>query len=77
MTPAAMIHYSNANSRLPPSGCACSGLAGVLQCKHHSGRGLLHSEVIGGQTSVVDVQNQAGVVGCGIEHLEQVNERKS
>ena len=37
---------------------------------------LLHSEVIGRQASVVDVENQAGIVGGGIKHLERVDKTK-
>lgn len=38
---------------------------------------LLHSEVVSCQTSVVDVENQAGVVNGGVEHLRHVYKRKS
>jgi len=34
-------------------------------------RNLLDPEVVGRQASVVDVENQAGVVGGGVEHLGQ------
>lgn len=38
---------------------------------YNVGRDLLHSEVIGCQASIVDVENQAGIVSGGIEHLGQ------
>lgn len=49
----------------------------VLQAQWCCGRALLHSEVIGCQASIVDVENQAGIISCGIKHLEQVYKRKS
>lgn len=48
----------------------------ILQSQRYNRRALLHSEVIGCQTSIVDVENQAGIVGGGIKHLEQVHKRK-
>lgn len=50
-----------------------SGLTGRARSHravfYNVGRDLLHSEVIGRQASVVDVENQAGIVSGGIEHL--------
>lgn len=42
----------------------------VLQLQRYNGRALLHSEVISCQASVVDVENQAGIVRGGIKHLQ-------
>lgn len=33
---------------------------------------LLHSEVVGSKAGIVDVEDQAGVVGSGVKHLERV-----
>lgn len=44
-----------------------------MQC---SGWALLHSEVISCQASVVDVEDQAGIVDGGIKHLQQVCKRR-
>ena len=56
-----------------PSYIPFSGLTGrARSCRavfYNLGRDLLHSEVIGRQASVVDVENQAGIVSGGIEHL--------
>lgn len=52
------------------TGCVCSCLAQYFTVLVV----LLHSEVIGCQASVVDVENQAGVVNGGIKHLEEVDE---
>lgn len=47
----------------------------ILQSQWYYGRYLLHSEVIGRQASVVNVENQAGIVGGGVKHLEQVKKK--
>lgn len=49
---------------------------GVVRCRGGAAGGallacLLHSEVVGRQPSVVDVEDQAGVVGGGVEHLDR------
>lgn len=51
-----------------------SGL-GILQCPWYWGWDLLHSEVVSCQASIVDVENQAGIVSCGIKHLDEVYKR--
>lgn len=49
----------------------------ILQSQWYYGRYLLYSEVIGRQASVVNVENQAGIVGGGVKHLEQVKKKLS
>lgn len=44
-----------------------SGL--VLQPRRNTGLLLLHSEVIGRQAGIVDLQGETGVVHGGIKHL--------
>lgn len=34
---------------------------------------LLHSEVVGSKAGIVDVEDQPGVVGGGVKHLERVS----
>lgn len=53
--------------------CHCPNVADRSRCIHvlRASRNLLDPEVVGRQASVVDVENQAGVVGGGVEHLGQ------
>lgn len=68
--------YSSHNPFSSKTGVPAAVWLSVLQPLRHGGWNLLHSEVIGRQASVVDVENQAGIVSGGIEHLQQVDKRK-
>lgn len=47
----------------------CAALC--LVTKWHCSYNLLNSEVISRQASIVDVEDQTGIVNGGIKHLEQ------
>ena len=51
------------------TGCAYSCLTWCFT--DSAVRFLLYSEVIGCEASIVNVENQASIVGSGIKHLEQ------
>lgn len=57
-------------------GVPAAVLLRVLQFQWCSLWALLHSEVVGCQTSVVNVENQAGIVDGGIKHLQRGLQKK-